>query len=118
MKRTPLALYDLLTSSALAVALTGAIFMFVRLIDGACEATRAYAVGHTLTHLACIALGAALLYVAQLVRSWSRESKALPPATARQLARAARANRLDMRKPPPRWIPLPKDHFTDSEDTR
>jgi hypothetical protein len=117
MKRTPLALYDLLTSALLAVALIGAILVFVRMLDEACEATRTYAVGHTLTHLACIALGAALLYVVQLVRGWSRESKALPPATARQLARARRANRLDMRKPPPRWIPLPSGNF-DNEDTR
>lgn len=72
---------------------------------------------HTLTQLACMGLGAALLYLLQLVHRWSRAHKALPPATQRQLARAARANRLEARRPPPRWIPLSSGNF-DNEDTQ
>lgn len=41
--------------------------------------------------------------------------RALPPSTARQLRRAARANRLELRKPPARWIPPEFPHY---EETR
>lgn len=120
MRHTFAALRDLFTSSALAVVLFAYVVNLVLLLDEACAAARASMIGPTLTHIACVLLGAGLLYVLQVMRGWSRdrERKALPPATTRQLDRARRANRLEVRTPPPRWIPLPKDHFTDSEDTR
>ena len=41
---------------------------------------------------------------------------ALPPATARQIRRAARANRLEVRNPP-RWV-ASANHDFDTEDTQ
>lgn len=118
MKHTLAALYHLATSAALAASLIGALFVFVRLLDEACTAARVCVAGPTITHLACVGLGAALLYVLQLVRGWSNERRVLPPATAQQLASARRARRLEMREPPARWIPPSRDHFSDRKETR
>lgn len=43
--------------------------------------------------------------------------QSLPPATARQLKRAARANRLRLEEGDPRWVPIARGNF-DHEDTR
>jgi len=117
---------ELATSAALATGLVTLVFVLIRLLDTVLDeiaastnaAATTFGPVAALTHLACVALGAVLLHIIQVVRDRAHARKALPPATARQIARAARANRLEVRKPTPRWIPLSETSFDDDEETK
>lgn len=111
------ALVQLIAATMLALALLATAFSLLRFFDTLCVAAHAFTFGPSFTHALAVIIGGLAMWLWQFARGRERR-RALPPATARQIERAARASRLEARDPPPRWIPTPADHFTDNEDTK
>lgn len=108
---------QLVVTALLALGLVMTAFCLLRFFDTLCDAAHVTALGPSLTHALAVIVGGLAMWIWQFARGRERR-RALPPATARQIERAARANRLEVRDSPPRWIPLPKDRFADDEVTR
>lgn len=111
------ALVQLIAATMLALAMLATALSLLRFFDTLCVAAHAFTFGPSFTHALAVIIGGLAMWLWQFARGRERR-RALPPATARQIERAARASRIDVRDPPPRWIPLPKDSFADDEETK
>lgn len=105
---------DTVLAGWLAIGLVLTAICIMCFLDKLCISSHATSLGPTITHLIALVIGGLFLRLWQIGRE-REHRRSLPPATARQIARARRANRLEAREPLPRWIPESTDRFADDE---